>query len=119
MSNVTPEDLISYLYGETDATRTAEIESALSANWALREKLSVLQTSMHRLDKAKLSSPSEGVLNSIMAYAQSAVAYDAKGALAHSQDALAHDTQGVVAHDTQGGGEKSAQSGLPQPPGAR
>jgi anti-sigma factor RsiW len=73
MSNVTPEDLISYLYGETDATRTAEIESALTSNWALREKLSVLQTSMQRLDKAKLSSPSEGALNSIMAYARDGV----------------------------------------------
>jgi hypothetical protein len=52
MSNVTPEDLISYLYGETDAKRTAEIEFALSESWALREKLSVLQTSMQRLDKA-------------------------------------------------------------------
>jgi anti-sigma factor RsiW len=78
MSNVTPEDLISYLYGETDATRTAEIESALSSNWALREKLSVLQTSMHRLDNAKLSSPSEGVLNAIMAHALGALAQDSQ-----------------------------------------
>jgi hypothetical protein len=70
MSNVTPEDLISYLYGETDAKRTAEIEFALSESWALREKLSVLQTSMQRLDKATLSAPSRGSLNAIMAYAQ-------------------------------------------------
>ncbi|TDW99540.1 hypothetical protein [Dinghuibacter silviterrae] len=70
MSDFTPEDLILYLYGETDNEKTARIKAALDCSWALREKLSVLKTSMDRLDKAPLQSPSAAVLDNILAYAR-------------------------------------------------
>lgn len=70
MSDFTPEDLISYLYGETDDATTARIKAALDSSWALREKLSVLKTSVDRLKKSPLQSPSETSLQNILAYAQ-------------------------------------------------
>jgi anti-sigma factor RsiW len=70
MRDFTPEDLISYLYGETDNEKTACIKAALDSNWALREKLSVLKASMDKLDKAPLQSPSTAALDAILAYAR-------------------------------------------------
>ena len=63
MTKFTPEDLLLYLYKETSAQQTAEIEEALSKDWALREKLSVLKASMQRLDKLVVSPRTEVVLN--------------------------------------------------------
>ncbi len=63
MTNFTPEDLLLYLYKETSTQQTAEIEEALSNDWALREKLSVLKVSMQRLDKLVVSPRTEVVLN--------------------------------------------------------
>lgn len=51
MHAFTPEDLLEYLYKETDPERTAAIESALKNDWTLREKLSVLQGARERLDR--------------------------------------------------------------------
>lgn len=50
MTNFTPEDLLLYLYKETSPQQTAAIAEALEHDWTLREKLSVLKTSMDRLD---------------------------------------------------------------------
>jgi hypothetical protein len=69
MHNFTPEDLLLYLYKETDPATTAAIESALEKDWTLREKLSVLKTSMNRLDGITLSPRTEVVLN-VLKYAQ-------------------------------------------------
>lgn len=69
MHNFTPEDLLLYLYKETDPATTAAIESALEKDWTLREKLSVLKTSMNRLDSITLSPRTEVVLN-VLKYAQ-------------------------------------------------
>ena len=63
MTNFTPEDLLMYLYKETSSKKTAAIETALSNDWTLREKLNVLKTSMERLDKITLSPRTEVVLN--------------------------------------------------------
>ena len=63
MHNFTPEDLLLYLYKETSAEQTAAIEEALQQDWTLREKLSVLKTSMERLDKIVVSPRTEIVLN--------------------------------------------------------
>ena len=63
MTNFTPEDLLLYLYKETSAKRTAAIETALSNDWTLREKLNVLKVSMERLDKITKSPRTEVVLN--------------------------------------------------------
>ena len=70
MPDFTPEDLILYLYGETDDVMTARIKADLDNNWALREKLSVLKLSMDRLDNATTESPSPASLEAIMAYAR-------------------------------------------------
>lgn len=70
MPDFTPEDLISYLYGETNALLTQQIIKALDENWALREKLSVLKASVKRLDAASVVPPSTSSLDAIMAYAR-------------------------------------------------
>ena len=69
MTNFTPEDLLLYLYKETTPEQTAAIEAALKKDWTLREKLSVLKTSMQRLDKIKQSPRTEVVLN-VLNYAR-------------------------------------------------
>ena len=69
MTNYTPEDLLLYLYKETSASQTAEIKAALKKDWALREKLNVLKTSMQRLDKIKENPRTEVVLN-VLNYAR-------------------------------------------------
>ena len=63
MPNFTPEDLLLYLYNETTSRQTAAIEKALKKDWTLREKLSVLKTSMQRLEKIKQTPRTEVVLN--------------------------------------------------------
>ena len=63
MTNFTPEDLLLYLYKETSLQQTAEIEEALTQDWALREKLAVLKASMQRLDKLVVAPRTEVVLN--------------------------------------------------------
>ena len=69
MTNFTPEDLLLYLYKETTPEQTTAIEAALKKDWTLREKLSVLKTSMQRLDKIKKSPRTEVVLN-VLNYAR-------------------------------------------------
>ena len=69
MTRYTPEDLLQYLYKETSATETTAIEEALKKSWSLREKLSVLKTSMQRLDKIEQSPRTEVVLN-VLNYAK-------------------------------------------------
>jgi len=69
MHNYSPEDLLLYLYKETDSQTTANIEDALKNDWSLREKLAVLQTSMKRLDSIKVSPRTEVILN-VLRYAR-------------------------------------------------
>ncbi len=66
MTNFTPEDLLLYLYKETSAKQTKDIEMALEKDWTLREKMHVLKASMQRLDKIAEAPRTEvvlGVLN--------------------------------------------------------
>ncbi len=65
----TPEDLLLYLYKECSAQETVAIENALQKDWTLREKLSILQASMQRLDKIQESPRTEVVLN-VLNYAR-------------------------------------------------
>lgn len=51
-----------YLYKETSQEETRQIEAALRKDWTLREKLSVLKTSMQRLDKIVQAPRTEVVL---------------------------------------------------------
>ena len=63
MHNYSPEDLLLYLYKETDQKATAAIEKALEEDWTLREKLAVLKTSMERLNSITVSPRTEIILN--------------------------------------------------------
>lgn len=67
--SLTPEDLLEYLYKETDPERTRVIEEALETDWSLREKLGVLQAARERLDRLIESPRTETVLR-ILRYAQ-------------------------------------------------
>ncbi len=69
MTNFTPEDLLLYLYKETDTNQTKAIETALEKDWTLREKMSVLKASMHRLDKLT-ESPRTAVVLNVLNYAR-------------------------------------------------
>ena len=63
MHNYSPEDLILYLYKETSPDATAAIEKALEEDWTLREKLTVIKTSMERLNSITVSPRTEIILN--------------------------------------------------------
>ncbi len=63
MHNYSPEDLILYLYKETSPEATTAIEQALQEDWTLREKLTVLKTSMERLNSITVSPRTEVILN--------------------------------------------------------
>ncbi|HEX6192654.1 MAG TPA: hypothetical protein VFZ42_09825 [Chitinophagaceae bacterium] len=69
MTNFTPEDLLLYLYKESTPDQTNAIEEALKKDWTLREKLTVLKTSMQRLDKIVVAPRTEVVLN-VLNYAR-------------------------------------------------
>ena len=62
MHNYSPEDLILYLYKETSPDTTAAIEKALEEDWTLREKLTVIKTSMERLNSITVSPRTEIIL---------------------------------------------------------
>ena len=62
MNNYSPEDLILYLYKETSPDATAAIEKALEEDWTLREKLTVIKTSMERLNSITVSPRTEIIL---------------------------------------------------------
>jgi len=67
-SNFTPEDLLLYLYKETDPAQTAAIENALQEDWTLMEKFKVMKAAYSRLNEAKVSPRTEAVLH-ILHYA--------------------------------------------------
>ncbi len=75
MTNFTPEDLLLYLYKETDTNQTKAIETALEKDWTLREKMSVLKASMHRLDKLT-ESPRTAVVLNVLNYAREQAAQE-------------------------------------------
>jgi len=77
MTKFTPEDLLLYLYKEASPEQTAAIEAALTKDWTLREKLSVLKASMQRLDKIVESPRTEVVLN-VLNYAREHSAEEVK-----------------------------------------
>ena len=68
----TPEELVQYLYNETSPQRSADIETALQQDWTLREKLEILQNSMHSLNRS-LESPRTEVVMNILNYARETV----------------------------------------------
>ncbi|HMU08484.1 MAG TPA: hypothetical protein PKJ94_02905 [Ferruginibacter sp.] len=73
MHNFTPEDLLLYLYNETSPARTAEIKAALETDWSLREQFEVISSAHKKLETLKMS-PSQQTVDSILNYAEKAVA---------------------------------------------
>lgn len=69
MTLFTPEDLLRYLYKESSPELTLAIEAALKEDWMLREKLQVLSSSVHSLDKIVVS-PRQEVVNRVLSYAR-------------------------------------------------
>ena len=69
MTLFTPEDLLRYLYKESSPELTLAIEAALKEDWMLREKLEVLSSSVHSLDKIVVS-PRQEVVNRVLSYAR-------------------------------------------------
>ena len=70
----TPEELIQYLYKETSTEKTRAIDEALQADWTLREKLEVLQSSTDCLSKIAESPRTVAVLNVLNYARETAVA---------------------------------------------
>ena len=69
MANLTPEDLLLYLYKETSDEQTTAIENALKQDWTLREKLVVLKTSLERLPGI-MKSPRTRIVLNVLSYAR-------------------------------------------------
>ena len=61
MIKFTPEDLIQYLYKETSVQKTAAIESALEADWILRESFEQIKADQISLEEVNLSPRDEAV----------------------------------------------------------
>jgi hypothetical protein len=69
MVNSTIEELVLYMYNESNHNRNREIERELEENWVLREKYNVIRESAERLSGMKLQSPRQQTIDSIMKYA--------------------------------------------------
>ncbi|QEC67601.1 hypothetical protein FRZ67_09975 [Panacibacter ginsenosidivorans] len=69
MVNSTIEELVLYMYNESNHNRNKEIEKELEENWVLREKYNVIKESAERLGGMKLHSPRKQTIESIMKYA--------------------------------------------------
>jgi len=69
MVNSTIEELVLYMYNETNHNRKREIEKELEENWFLREKYKVIKESAERLSGMKLQSPRKETIDTIMQYA--------------------------------------------------
>ena len=69
MTEITPEDLVRYLYDETSGRKAETIRIALQTDWDLRESYEKLVISEQNLDNIKLSSPRTETVNKILEYA--------------------------------------------------
>jgi hypothetical protein len=70
MTNVTPEDLLEYYYGEMSAEKSKMLQEAIEESWPLKEKLRVLAEAAERLDKSTVS-PRRKSVEDIIRYAAS------------------------------------------------
>jgi hypothetical protein len=68
MNEITPEELVRYLYKETSVQKTARIEAALDSDWNLRETYEKLRIAHVNLPNTQLSPRPEAV-NAILEYA--------------------------------------------------
>ncbi len=70
MPNFTTEDLLLYMYNEMEPTDSSNLESALQADWALKQKFQVLIEAQKRLYNTRLLSPRSKTISSILKYAK-------------------------------------------------
>jgi hypothetical protein len=70
MPNFTTDDLLLYLYGELDEANTLELQTALTKDWALQQKLQVLQESINTLDTTPLAKPRTQTVETLLHYAE-------------------------------------------------
>jgi hypothetical protein len=68
MINITPEELVRYIYNETSPQKTEKIRSALQTDWNLRDTYEKLVGTEKELSKLKFS-PRVETVNKILAYA--------------------------------------------------
>ena len=61
MQNITPEDLVQYLYSETSTAKTAAIEATLEADLELREAYEVMATAKKQLEDIAFKPRDEAV----------------------------------------------------------
>ncbi|MEO7445115.1 MAG: hypothetical protein ABIT96_00935 [Ferruginibacter sp.] len=73
MHNFTQEDLLQYLYKESNSEITAAIEAALQSNYILRQQLEELASSKECLESIKIVSPRKQTLDAIMQYAEKSI----------------------------------------------
>lgn len=69
MTKHTTEDLILYMYRETNEEQTKSIEESLQSDWILKEKYEALKESYQNLNSMSRS-PREQTINAIMNYAK-------------------------------------------------
>ncbi len=65
MHNITPEDLVQYLYSETSPEKTAAIKAALEADLKLREDYEVMAAAKKQLEDIELK-PRDEVVKRIL-----------------------------------------------------
>jgi len=65
MHNITPEDLVQYLYDETSAAKTTAIKAALKADLGLREAYEEMAKAKKQLEDIELK-PRDEVVKKIL-----------------------------------------------------
>jgi hypothetical protein len=68
MMHVTQDELLQYLYKETNPEKTTHIQQILETDEDLRERFNVLKSAKIRLDKIKLISPDDRSVDTIFNY---------------------------------------------------
>jgi hypothetical protein len=68
MDIYTSENMIRYLYNETNIEETAAMKHALDTNWLLREKFESIKKTADGLNSTLLS-PRDSVIQSLLNYA--------------------------------------------------
>lgn len=66
--HVTQDDLLHFLYKETNPETTIHIQQLLDTDADLRERFNVLKSAKIRLDKIKLISPDDRSVDTIFNY---------------------------------------------------
>ncbi len=76
--NITQEDLISYLYGETSAEKSTHIAHLLATNWELNEQYKNLVAMKDVLQKIPRSSPSKTTIKLLLDYSSEIETFEAR-----------------------------------------